>query len=175
MTILTILQYPDPRLRSIANRVDDIKNKRIQNIIDDMLETLAKTAHCAGLSATQLDIDLPPQITVINSPIDIGETLCLINPEILFSEGEEIQEEGCMSVYPAEVSALVERAEKIKVRAQDRFGNIIELAAEGFFARVIQHEVDHLKGKLFIDKISKLKRSRIDKKIAKLAHQKCVE
>lgn len=167
MTILKILQYPDSRLKRKAVKVDDIKSAQTQKIIDDMFETLAHTHHCAGLSATQLDLEFAPSITVINSFIASDIPLCLINPEIISSSGKVYEEEGCMSVYPEEINALVERFAKVTFKALDREGNQIESTAEEFFARVIQHELDHLNGILYIDRISPLKRSRIDKKIKK--------
>lgn len=167
MAILKILQYPDPQLRRKAIKVDDIQSARIQKIIDDMFETLAHTEHCAGLSATQLNIEMPPSITVINAPIAGDEPLCLINPEIISVCGKVTEEEGCMSVYPSEVSAVVERSAQVKFKAYDRTGNLIEVDADDFFARCIQHEIDHLNGILYLDRLSPLKRSRIDKKIKK--------
>jgi peptide deformylase len=168
MTILKIVQYPDPRLRRVGAYVDDLKSERVQKIIDDMLETLAATESCGGLSATQLDIDLPPQIAVINNPFEPGGQLCLVNPTIIASEGSVAIEEGCMSIYPSEISAVVERAKWVKVKALNRFGESIEIEAEEYVAKLLQHEIDHLMGKIYLDKISRLKRSRIEKKVAKL-------
>lgn len=169
MSILEILQHPDPRLRRIAVEVENVNDARVQQIIDDMIETLRATKDCAALAATQLDIDHPPSITVINQRSGISlEPLCLINPRIKEKSGVAREEEGCMSVYPKEISALVKRATKVKITAQDRHGQHLEIDAEDFFARCLQHEIDHLHGILYIDYLSRLKRSMLEKKIAKL-------
>ena len=149
MSILKILQYPDLRLRTKGYQVTDVKSPNIQKIIDDIIETLANEENCAGLAATQLDIEQPPNITVINTP----DILCLINLEITDSEGSSIENEGCMSVRPQDIHAELERATKITVSALDRDGNKLLFAATDFLARCIQHEYDHLEGILFIDKI----------------------
>jgi peptide deformylase len=168
MALLKILQYPDPLLRRKAFPVTDIKSAIIQRTIDDMLETLANTADCAALAATQLSIEVPPMITVIDSPVEVGTVLCLVNPEIIIAEGEFSAMEGCMSVAPGRISTTVKRAAKVKAKAFDRRGKPIELNAEGYFAKCIQHEIDHLFGVLYIDKLSALKRLLIEKKLKKL-------
>jgi len=169
MTILNILQYPDSRLQRTAIKVTDVGSARIQKIIDDMLETLRATKSCAALAATQLNIDNPPSITVI-SPIPglFTEPLCLINPEVIEKHGAHQEEEGCMSVHPNCISAKVKRAISIKVTAQDRYGNQLNIDAEDFFAKCIQHEVDHLHGRIYLDHLSPLKRALIKKKIEKI-------
>lgn len=169
MTILKILQYPDSRLRRIASQVTNFSDSRVQQIIDDMLLTLHHTAGCAALAATQLEIDNPPSITVI-AAIDglVAQDLCLVNPQIIEKQGKKCEDEGCMSVYPQSVSAAVERATRIKVVAQDRNGKPLEMVVEGFLAKCIQHEVDHLRGVIYPDHLSALKRSMLKKKIAKL-------
>jgi peptide deformylase len=168
MTILEILQYPDPRLRLKAKPVNDVHEARIQQIVDDMLETLYNTSHCAGLSATQLNIKDPPRITVIDESANNKQSICLINPSIVQYEGESEYSEGCMSVYPDSIHANVVRPDKITFKALDRNGQLLEIAAEGFFARCVQHEIDHLDGILYIDRLSALKRKILDKKISKL-------
>lgn len=168
MAILEILQYPDKRLHKKAKVVQDVNDPKIQKTIDDMFETLYHTANCAGLAATQLDIADPYQITVIDVSEDKTEPLCLINPEIISSEGEATQWEGCMSVNPGEIYSQVTRAAKVKARALDRNGKVIEIEAEGLLAKCIQHEIDHLHGKLYIQHLSPLKRNLIDKKIKKM-------
>ncbi|MCL5260066.1 MAG: peptide deformylase [Gammaproteobacteria bacterium] len=168
MAILKIIQYPNPLLKRKAYRVKDVKDPRVQQIIADMIETLAHTSNCAALAATQLAIDIPPSITVINSPVNPGEVICLVNPEIISASGKVSDVEGCMSVYPAEINAVVERSQKVQVKAQDRTGELIEFIAEDYFARCIQHELDHLNGMLYIDRLSPLKKSRFLKKITKL-------
>lgn len=168
MAMLGILQYPDKRLNKKAKTVTNVRDDELQKTIDDMFETLYNTANCAGLAATQLDIKDPYRVTVIDVSADKTEPLCLINPEILEIEGENLQWEACMSVSPEEIHGKVTRATKVKVRALNREGEEIEIEAEGLLAKCIQHEVDHLSGKLYIEHLSLLKRQLIDKKIAKL-------
>jgi len=170
MTIIEILQYPDSRLHRKAYKINDVKSASIQKIIDNMFETLANTNNCAALAATQLDIELPPAITVVNSPIELEPPFCLLNPEIIASSGRKSAREGCMSIYVDDVSAIVERAAEVTVRALDREGNEIEIIAKDFLAKCLQHEIDHLHGVLYLDRISKLKRLLIEKKINKLKH-----
>ncbi|MCK4869941.1 MAG: peptide deformylase, partial [Gammaproteobacteria bacterium] len=113
MSILNILQYPNSGLKRQAVPVSDVKEPQIQQIIADMLETLAHTEHCAGLSATQLDMPNPPRITVIAPMPNLEKTLVLVNPEIAYKEGSVVGLEGCMSVYQSDISAEVTRAEVI--------------------------------------------------------------
>jgi peptide deformylase len=168
MALLKILNYPDPRLYTKAQKVDNVNDPFIQNIINDMLETLLNTERCGGLAATQLDIKNPPYITVIYLPADEKRPVCLVNPEILSMEGEVQEQEGCMSVYPNDIQCTVKRPVKVKARAFDRYGQTIELEVEGYEAKLIQHEIDHLNGKLYIDRLSPFKRQLVDKKIRKL-------
>ncbi|MBU0744596.1 MAG: peptide deformylase [Gammaproteobacteria bacterium] len=170
MSILEILQYPDLRLRRKSHPVTDVKATKIQKIIETMTDTLLDQESCAGLASTQLDIGEPPSIVVINPSGNKSQDsiLCLINPQITATEGDTICEEGCMSVCPTMISARIKRASKINVVALDIDGNKLEFEAEGFLARCIQHECDHLQGILYIDHLSKLKRAFLDKKIAKL-------
>ncbi len=171
MAIIEILQYPDPRLRKKGERVEKV-DAEIQKIVDDMFETHYNADNCAALAATQLNFKHPKKITVIDFSKEKNQPLCLINPEIIAREGELTQEEGCMSVgggeFQGSIYEKVTRAAKIQVRALDRNGNPLEFEAEGYMAKCIQHELDHLEGKLFIDHLSRLKKSRIDKKIAKM-------
>jgi peptide deformylase len=171
MSILRILQYPDPGLKKRAQPVTEISDE-IQKIINDMLATLHNTENCAGLAATQLAIKNPPRITVMydyrkGDKPSKEEALCLINPEIISKEGESAEPEGCMSVSGGIYEPVV-RAKKVRVRALDREGNFFEIEGEDFMAKLLQHEIDHLNGLIFIDRISKLKRMRIDKKMSKL-------
>ena len=169
MAILDILQYPDARLRRKAPSVEDIKTSAIQKMIDDMLETQHNTEHCAGLSATQLDIKDPKRITVIDESPDNKQPFCLINPVIVHTEGESQYPEGCMSIYADyNIYGTIKRADKITFTALDRDGNQLEICAEGFFSRCVQHEIDHLDGILFLDRLSSLKRKLLDKKIVKI-------
>ncbi|EKE00823.1 MAG: peptide deformylase [uncultured bacterium] len=165
MSILKILQYPDSRLRRKGHKVTDVTSAPIKKIIKNMHETLSDAKDCAALAATQLDIDHPPSIVVINLPDSNGDVLCLINPQIVSKEGRDVAVEGCMSVFPEYICAEVKRALKIKVKALDMLGNHVEFEAEGFLARCIQHECDHLNGELYIDHLSKSKRAQIEKKM----------
>jgi peptide deformylase len=166
MTLLRILQYPDPRLHVKAERVTDVHDPAIQKIIDDMFETHYNAKNCAALAATQLDMPHPKHITVIDFSPQKNQPLCLINGEIIEREGEMCEEEACMSVEG--VYEKVTRASNVKVRALDRQGHVFEFKAEGFMAKCVQHELDHLNGMLFLDRLSSLKRNRIDKKFEKL-------
>jgi len=166
MAIVKILQYPNKRLRQKAKRVETF-NAELQQIVDDMFETHYAAHNCAALAATQLDFKHPKHITVIDFSENKNQPLCLINGEIIQREGSVTESEGCMSVG-GNTFEKVTRAEKIRVRAQDRNGKVIEFDAEGFMAKCIQHELDHLNGKLFIDHLSLLKRQRIDKRLHKL-------
>ena len=161
MSKLDILTFPDPRLRNLAKPVADV-DAGVRRVVDDMFETMY-AAPGIGLAAIQVDI--PQRIIVIDISENNDSPLCLINPEILERVGEEQMEEGCLSVpgYYEQVT----RAEQIRVRALDRDGNPFELEADGLLAVCIQHEIDHLDGKLFVDYVSALKRQRIRKKLEK--------
>ncbi len=162
MATLDILQFPDARLRKTAApvaRVDD----RVRQTVDDMFETMYQ-APGIGLAAVQVDIQ--EQIIVIDVSPDKSQPLCLINAEILATEGAEEMEEGCLSI--PDVYDTVRRAERVKVRALNRNGQLFELETGGLLAVCIQHEMDHLAGKLFIDYLSPLKRQRIEKKLGKM-------
>ena len=161
MPALEILQYPDPRLRTPAKPVEVVDDS-IRELVNNMLETMY-SAPGIGLAATQVNIQ--QRVIVIDISEEHDSALCLINPEILAREGVEQMEEGCLSV-PG-VYEIVERAEKVKVRALDRQGDTNELEADGLLAICIQHEIDHLDGRLFVDYLSKLKRDRIRKKLNK--------
>ena len=161
MAKLEILHYPDKRLRTVAEPVDVVDDS-IRTLVDDMLETMY-AAPGIGLAAIQVNI--PLRIVVIDISEEHDRPLCLINPQILAREGEEQMEEGCLSV-PGFYEPVT-RAERIRVRALDRGGEPFELDADGLLAVCIQHEIDHLDGKLFVDYISSLKRQRIRKKLEK--------
>ncbi|ENH1036244.1 peptide deformylase [Salmonella enterica] len=162
MSVLQVLHIPDERLRKVAKPVEEV-NAEIQRIVDDMFETMY-AEEGIGLAATQVDIH--QRIIVIDVSENRDERLVLINPELLEKSGETGIEEGCLSI--PEQSALVPRAEKVKIRALDRDGNPFELEADGLLAICIQHEMDHLVGKLFIDYLSPLKQQRIRQKVEKL-------
>ena len=161
MPHLDILRFPDPRLRIKARPVDTV-DPAVRQVVDDMLETMY-AAQGIGLAAIQVNI--PQRIVVIDLSEERDQPLCLINPEILDRQGEEQMEEGCLSV--PEVYETVTRAERITMRALDRQGESFELQADGLLAVCIQHEIDHLDGKLFVDYLSNLKRQRIRKKLEK--------
>lgn len=164
MSILNVLRFPDKRLRTIATPVEQV-TPEIQSIVDDMLDTMYDEKG-VGLAATQVDIH---QRIVVMDCADEGERqpIVMINPEITASEGSVKNEEGCLSVPGTYAS--VERAEKIKVKALDRNGESFEFEAQGLLAVCVQHELDHLIGKLFVDYLSPLKRQRIQKKLEKEA------
>lgn len=166
MAILNILHFPDPLLRNQAKPVGKVDDS-LRELIDDMLETMYQ-APGIGLAATQVN-DLR-RVVVIDISDEHDQPLCLINPEILQKEGEEEMDEGCLSV-PG-IYEKVTRAEHIWVRALNREGESIEMEADGLLAVCIQHEIDHLDGKLFVDYLSSLKRQRIRKKLEKESRQK---
>ena len=159
MAKLTILEFPDPRLRKRAIPVDTVDDK-LNTLIDDMLETMYD-APGIGLAATQVDVHI--RLLIVDVSADNDEPNALINPEILEKDGETVSEEGCLSVpgYYEEVR----RAEHIRVRFLNRKGEEVELEAEGLLAVCIQHEIDHLDGKLFVDYLSETKRQRIRKRL----------
>lgn len=165
MSLLNILRFPDARLRTKAAPVEKVTNG-IRDLLDDMLETMY-AAPGIGLAATQVNVH--QQIVVIDVSEEKDQPYCFINPIIIESDGEEVCEEGCLSV--PEYYAEVKRAETITVVALDRDGKEIKLEAEGLLAVCIQHELDHLKGKLFVDYLSPLKQKRLRKKFEKLAKQ----
>lgn len=161
MALLEILHFPDPRLREKAVPVDRV-NDHIRQTVNDMFETMYE-APGIGLAATQVNIQ--QQIIIIDISDSKDAPVCLINPEIITKEGDEEMQEGCLSV-PG-IFENVQRAEKITVTALDQNGESITLEAEGLLGVCIQHEMDHLDGKLFVDYLSPLKRERIKKKMLK--------
>jgi peptide deformylase len=161
MALLTILEYPDPRLRTKAAPVARV-DAEIRRLIDDMLETMY-AAPGVGLAASQVNVH--KRIIVVDVSEKRDTPYAFINPTIDVLEGEQESEEGCLSV-PG-FYELVKRAQKVRVRALDRNGEPFELETEGMLAVCIQHECDHLEGKLFVDYISGLKRQRIRKKLQK--------
>ena len=161
MAILDILHYPDKRLRTVAKPVEKV-DESIKKLIDDMFETMY-IAPGIGLAATQINIH--QQIIVIDISPDKDQPLCLINPEIIAEEGTESCEEGCLSV--PDINGIVERAEKVTVKALDQNGEEFVLEVDELLAVCVQHEIDHLKGKLFVDYLSPLKLQRIKKRLLK--------
>lgn len=166
MSVLNILHYPDERLRKIAEPVKKV-DVEIQCIVNDMFETMYEEEGI-GLAATQVNIH--QRIIVIDVSEPRTERLVLINPIILETSGETGIEEGCLSV--PEQRAFVPRAKWVKIKALDIHGKEFELEADDLLAICIQHEIDHLNGKLFIDYLSTLKRQRIRQKIEKLERLK---
>ena len=165
MARLEILHFPNPRLRRRAEPVGTV-DESVRRLIDDMFETMYD-APGIGLAAPQVDV--AKRVITIDLSKDRSEPLCLVDPEILWANGEAETEEGCLSV-PG-VYDVVKRAERIRVRATDRDGRSREIGAEGLLAACIQHEIDHLDGRLFVDHLSRLKRQRIRRKAEKLLRQ----
>ena len=161
MSILNILQYPDERLHDSAKPVVKIED-RIQKLVEDMSDTMY-AASGIGLAATQVNVQ--ERVIVIDISESRDDLLVLINPEIILKEGTIIFEEGCLSV-PG-VFDRVERSERVKVRALDKLGEEFDLDAEGILSVCIQHEIDHLDGKIFVEYLSRLKQGRIIKKLKK--------
>jgi peptide deformylase len=166
--ILEIIKYPDPFLKTHAVRVESVDDS-VRKLIDDMIETMY---YARGIGLASVQVGDPRQIVVLDVPDEDekerakGKNLmALINPEIVSAEGETIYEEGCLSV-PG-VTADVERAARVKVRALDRDGKPFELEADGLLAIALQHELDHLSGVLFIDRLSRLKRELVKRKYKK--------
>jgi peptide deformylase len=161
MSLLKILEYPNPLLRTKAKPIINF-GKDLQTQVDDMFETMY-AAPGIGLAATQVDIHL--QLFVLDVSENKDEPLVFINPEIVELHGVEEMEEGCLS-FPG-VYAKIERADSLSIRALNRDGEIFEMDANELLAVCIQHELDHLKGKLFVDYLSALKRNRIRKRLLK--------
>jgi peptide deformylase len=161
MAILEILQYPDPRLAVPAERVEKI-DAATRKLIDDMTETMY-AAPGVGLAATQVDVHL--QIIIIDVSEDRSDLRVFINPEITRREGIAVSQEGCLSV--AGIYDNVERAESVTVTALDRNGARFTLNASGMLAACIQHEMDHLQGRIFVELLSDLKQNRIRAKLKK--------
>ena len=163
MALLPILRYPDPRLHTHAQAVESVTDD-IRQLITDMAETMYE-APGIGLAATQVNVHR--RVVVIDVSEDQSALMALINPEILERSGEQVCEEGCLSV-PG-IYEKVARAERVRVRALNAKGEPFELDAEGLLAVCIQHEIDHLDGKVFVEYLSALKLSRIKGKLAKKA------
>jgi peptide deformylase len=164
--LLPILRYPDPRLHTVAKPVGQI-DARIRQLIDDMLHTMYD-ANGIGLAATQVDVH--ERLVIIDVSEERDAPLVLINPEITWaSPTKEKADEGCLSV--PEIYDGVERSIAVKVRALDADGNSREIEAEGLLAVCVQHELDHLVGKVFVEYLSPLKRNRIKTKMVKAARE----
>jgi len=155
MALLPILHYPDPRLHKVAARVEHFDDK-LRQLIKDMADTMY-AAPGVGLAATQVDVHL--RVIVIDVSETRDQLQVFVNPELVAASGQADREEGCLSV--PEVYETVQRAERVTVRALDAEGRPWTLDAEGLLAVCIQHEMDHLEGKVFVEKLSRLKQNRI--------------
>jgi len=161
MSIRNILIYPDDRLRTVAKPIEQF-DANLEPLVADMFETMY--AHRGiGLAATQIDVH--QRLFVTDCSEDKSDPRVFVNPVIISAEGEVASEEGCLSI--PDVTETIKRAETITVRARDQYGKEFELTTDGLMAICIQHELDHLNGKLFVDYLSSLKRQRIRKKLDK--------
>ena len=165
MSLRPLLHFPDPLLRLKAEPVVNFDHN-LQVLIDDMFETMYE-GNGVGLAANQ--INMQQRIIVLDVSDDYTKPQCFINPVIKYREGTEVSKEGCLSV--PNIYEVVKRAEKIQIEACDRHGKTIQLETDGLLAICLQHETDHLDGKLFIDYLSPLKRQFIQKKMAKLRRE----
>jgi peptide deformylase len=161
MTRLTILEYPDPRLRTIAQPVQTVDDE-LRTLVDDMLETMYASKGI-GLAATQVNVHRRLLVADVSEGQD--QPMVFVNPEIVSGEEVDVHQEGCLSV-PG-IYEDVERAQRIRVKALGRDGQPFEMDVDGLLAICVQHEIDHLDGKLFVDYLSELKRQRIRKKLEK--------
>jgi peptide deformylase len=161
MALLPILEYPDPRLKRIAAPVT-VFDASLKKLVEDMAETMYK-APGIGLAATQVDVH--KRVIVIDVSQDKSDLKVIVNPEIVAASGEVLGEEGCLSV--PEYYDRVRRAEKVTLKAQDASGKPYTLDADGLLAVCIQHEMDHLQGKLFVEHLSQLKQMRVKNKMKK--------
>ncbi len=162
MALLNILRYPDPRLHTVARPVAEV-DARIRRLVDDLFDTMYQ-AQGIGLAATQVDVH--ERLVVIDVSDQHNEPLVLINPELVWTSDEMMSgEEGCLSV--PQTYDMVPRHARVRVRAQDRDGQSREIEADGLLAVCVQHEMDHLMGKVFVEYLSPLKRNRIKSKLLK--------
>ena len=169
MAILDILHFPDPRLRNKAKPVAEVDDG-VRKLVDDMFETMYQAP---GIGLAAIQVNVPLRVVTIDISEERDQPLALINPEILERDGIEEMNEGCLSV-PG-VYEKVQRADHIRFRALGRDGEPFEMEAQGLLAVCVQHEIDHLDGKLFVDYLSSLKRQRIRKKLEKEARQAAPE
>ena len=165
MTIRKIIYFPDPRLRQATATIEQF-DEALQTLIEDMFDTMYD-ANGVGLAAPQIGISL--RLSVVDVEGDKKNQLVLVNPEIIAAEGQATYQEGCLSV-PSAYDTVI-RAEKVTIRAQDRFGKPFEMTADGLLGECFQHEIDHLNGKLFIDMLSPIKKAMARKKVNKFVRQ----
>ncbi|HEV7779600.1 MAG TPA: peptide deformylase [Luteibacter sp.] len=165
MSVLTIIEFPDPRLRTVAQPVT-VFDEKLKAFVEDMFETMY-SANGVGLAATQVNVH--ERVLVADMSDERNQPLALVNPEILEKDGAQVYQEGCLS-FPG-IYADVTRALSVKVRAQDVTGKEIVVEAEGPLAVCIQHEMDHLAGKVFVDHLSALKRNMLLKRLEKQRRQ----
>ena len=171
MALREIRKYPDPVLRQKTGRVETL-DAALERLIDDMVETM-HAAPGVGLAANQVGVPLQVAVIDLSFREEKGQRhplLVLINPEMISLEGSVTEEEGCLSL--PEYTEMVKRAAKVKVRAQDRAGKSFEMEAEGLLAKALQHEIDHLNGLLFVDRLSTLKKDIFKRRLKKAAFQK---
>lgn len=161
MALLNIVHYPDPRLRRIAKPVAAVDGS-VRQLVADMAETMYKAP---GIGLAAIQVDVPKRVIVIDISESRDQLKVFVNPEILARDGQQVLEEGCLSV-PG-IYDEVERAAHVRVRALDADGQSFEMDAEGLLATCIQHEIDHLDGKVFVDYLSRMKQTRIQKKLEK--------
>lgn len=170
MALLEILHHPDPRLRTIAQPVTQFDDQ-LQTIINDMYETMYH-AHGAGLAATQVNIHL--RLATMDVDPNNRNPICMINPEILHMEGTQIDQHGCLSL-PGVPGDKIKRAAKVHFKALDRHGKPFEMVVDETLAICVQHEIDHLNGKLYIHHLSSLKQERLLKKGEKFNRERAGE
>jgi peptide deformylase len=171
MALREIRKYPDPVLRQKTGRVETL-DAALERLIDDMVETM-HAAPGVGIAANQVGVPLQVAVIDLSFREEKGQRhplLVLINPEMISLEGSVTEEEGCLSL--PEYTEMVKRAAKVKVRAQDRAGKSFEMEAEGLLAKALQHEIDHLNGLLFVDRLSTLKKDIFKRRYKKAAFQK---
>ncbi len=169
MALREILEFPDPRLRTEARPVEDF-DASLAELVEDMFETMYEESGI-GLAATQVNVHL--RVLVMDTSEERNRPRAFINPEIVESDGTQVYEEGCLSV-PG-IYAKVERAEKVRVRAHHPDGSTFEVDLDGLEAVCVQHEMDHLAGKLFVDYLSPLKRQMVRKRLEKARRQGAVD
>jgi peptide deformylase len=167
MALRTILEYPDPRLRTRAQPVTKF-DAELGRLVDDMFETMY-ASQGIGLAAPQVAVSKRVTVVDLSQGKDPAQKLVLVNPEVIFREGKQYEEEGCLS-FP-EIREKVQRASKVRIRAQDLKGKWFEMDGEELLSRAFQHEIDHLDGMLFIFRMSSLKRDLVLRKIRKMQRE----